>query len=1306
MLGLRILPARLTSLLALVALLALAAAALTPPPTTAQEPDGVPERLTLNLELLNDSDGYVQAGSTIAIRGQVRLQASHPDIQLSAGNLRLTADQAWEQTDRSQLPINDQRLIAAATQTQASGAGTVATSLGNGNQLRVIAYDGKTAVARGRNDTLYVFNAETGTQLTSLRFPPQSGNRCIPRFDSQSTCVSAAGDVDWGWGRQSDDNLGGAIAVWQEDDDTAWLFIGAHRAQQYSDSTNDPYTFNRVGALFIYEVNYQPATPTINLRRRLPNVGRSGAQWQTQGFTVGEMKSKRANGGIGQENMAWYGSAVAVSADGSTLAVGAPFIHDVGAVYVYDRPSGGWGAALGWNDAVRVEPVAIPAWGDAANERPFNPQSTGRTNAAADCDAYCSRVSSYSGDHFTSGSTNPRYQDYNLRARFGSHVALSADGAVLAVSAPHKRFASDTDGGSGVFRNTSRQAHGEVLIFTAPEGGWSAVPNYKTGRSHLAWNASAANFDPSTHYNTGPNQRVVEPTWTFSFDWSNQQNYHLGEKLALSEDGTVLAASDRINDAVNLFQVASPGDWASGPTAPTAQLTGATDGGRLGGIGFSPDGLTFAIGDSEYNNNQGRVLFFQRPAAADNTMRVWEDDWADADEDDAEILLAPTAQRVTNDRFGRSLVWSSGVDPAAPRLGSLALTSSEANNSGGGQVGPGRFWTVSRESPLNCPTNAVTDAEGTTTRTKVCAIDLGDTSIVIPPGTRDGLFTISGAVTLRYGNDADGQPLTVERTAKIELQIGAVQEVASVQLDFATDDRGTPNDVRDDRPYPSALSASGSSTVLRLQILNEHDKASAAGSVASVIVTTTTGALSTDFGGGCGSTVTCSLNAAALSASNADNIPITLTHPGREGTARISALVIATDGMSYESEPQEVVLAGTPRALEIAEPAVALLSIDTPDSGADKDDRDVLTLTVTATDRIGNKVSAADRNYSYRITGPDGKRVASSKIAVQWPLDNGNCAVRPGGAPADFRIAGGNVEERNLPHPVSGGVLTTSTFISAPSPASTVAGGEPICIWQGNRWRAFEPGAGDTDFTVSPGEPFFIVTADEQVRDPLLVDGQPQVRLNVNAAATAALASGEYTLEVRQAGLPWVSQTIRLAGVPAEISFAPLDAPMPNQRFTVTAAVNDADGNPVPNGTPIEWSAVQPTGGATLVRLGADLTTTDGAASSTWLAATPGSAWVRAESGAQQQLLPVVTAVRQVAPLDLLSRGATPGFGVWLGTEPILASELVTGVEGVNGVSVLRTQPTRWLTYAVDNGQLRQGSLDYPINPGAVYWLE
>ncbi len=1273
--------ARLGSLLALGALIALAAGILTPPPPTNAQQPGVPAGLELTLSLVDDSDNVVQAGSTITVRGQVRLEAGPEELSISAGALRLSADQSWETNDRARLGLSDQLLLASLEQGDEITANIVhpaaqaGNPLGNNEMLRVLAWDGDTIVGRagpgnpggGDDNTIYVFRASTGAQVGGLYANvagPRSGsNLCAWPFPSGS--CSTEGNRVWGWGRANDDNTGSAVAVWQEDADTAWLFVGSTYIGWYDGN----YHYQKIGAVYIYEIDYSADPVAITQRRevRMPYVA--------------EALSRGTWNGQGDDEMARYGASVAISADGGTLAVGAPYMHDVGAVYVYTRPAGGWGA-LNWGDAVRVSPVVIPPWGDAANERPFEPQSSTDGPGGSECDAYCRSVSSYVGDVDDRGTAG--------RAMFGAYVALSADGSVLAVSAPRKRFASDRTAGSGRFRGgNSLPSHGELLVFLEPAGGWSSVPNYKTGRTEIRQPDSAANFDETMHYQPGPNKRVNAPDWKFSFDWTDAQNHWLGERLALSPDGTTLAASDRHNDAVQIFQVSSPERWASGPTAPSAQITGIEDGGRWGGFDFNVDGARFALGDPTYSSadvsNQGRVLLFDRPG--DGT-------WERATAAEAEALLPPTEpndRRVNNERYGRSLAWQLNTGPRA-----LAVGAGEVTNvvGGGANVGPGRLWTLA--TTLECPISERTDADGTT-RTSVCTVDLGDTTVVIPKGTPEGPFTISGSVTLVYGTDADGQPLSVQRTADLELRIGTVQEVAHVRLDFANDDRGTPNDVTDDRPQPSALSLRGSSTVLRLQILNELEKASAAGSVASVIVTATAGTLSTEFGSGCatgGGAATCRLDASAVSASNADNIPITLTHPGREGTARISVLVIATDGSSHESEQREVVLAGAPRALGVSEPSVALLNIDTPDSGADKDDRDVVTLTVTATDRLGSPVRAADRSYSYRITGPDDKRVAASKIAVQWPIRGGDSCASTGATGAD------------RPNVVSAGTLLQSSFSGTRLASSFASGITAICVWDGTRWRAYEPEASDEDFTVTTGDAIWLLTADELIRAPVTANGQPQIRLDVNAAASAPLASGEYTLEVRQAALPWASTTFRLAGAPAAITVdGPDSTPALNERFTLTASIVDADGGAVPNGTPVEWSAVAG-GSATLVRVGADLVTTGGEASSTWLAASPGGAFVSVKAGTRQQLHPLTFAAPQVSLVESMSNGAGPGFGIWLGRASVRAADLVAGVEGVDAIHTLRSLPSRWVTYAVDDGVLRYGSVNHEIQPGDIYWVE
>ena len=1215
----------------------------------------------------------MQAGSTITVRGQVRLEAGPEDLSISAGALRLSADQSWETNDRARLGLADQPLLQTVKQSDEITAYTdsgLTTPLGNGQLLRVLAWDGDTIIGRSGSGTghsasnIYVFRASTGAQVGRVEHTGPLTSSNIPcAFPYPPGTCSRDDDRHWGWGRANNDNTGSAVAVWQEDADTAWLFVGASNHRWYDGN----YVYTHTGALYIYEIDYSGASVAITRRReiRVPSGG--------------ELLSKGVVFDRSQDDIARYGAAVAISADGSTLAVGARRMHDVGAVYVYTRPTGGWGAALGWNDAVRVSPVVIPPWGShrTANQRPFEPQSSTDGDAATECDAYCRSVSSYVGDVDDMGTAG--------HADFGAYVALSADGSVLAVSAPSKRFASDRTSGSGRFRGgNSLPRHGELLVFLEPAGGWSAVPNYKTGRTEIAWNASAANFDETMHYGTGPNKRVNAPDWTFSFDWTDAQNHWLGERLALSPDGTTLAASDRHNNMVQMFQVSSPSGWAAGPTAPSATLTGAADGGRWGGFGFNVDGDRLALGDPSYSpagvSNQGRVLHFDRPA--DGT-------WDSATADEAEALLAPSPQ--INAYYGRSLVWQLNTGRRALAVGAgeaFSLNSAISNI-----VGPGRLWTLA--TPLKCPINERTNADGTT-RTSVCAVDLGDTTVVIPKGTPEGPFTISGAVTLVYGTDADGQPLSVQRSADLELRIGTVQEVAHVRLDFANDDRGTPNDVTDDRPQPSALSLRGSSTVLRLQILNELEKASAAGSVASVIVTATAGTLSTEFGSGCaagGGGATCRLDASAVGATNADNIPITLTHPGREGTARISVLVIATDGSSHESEQREVVLAGAPRALGVSEPSVALLNVDTPDSGADKDDRDVVTLTVTATDRLGSPVRAADRSYSYRITGPDDKRVAASKIAVQWPIRGNTCMITAGSNP---------------PTPVGDGALSSSytgegTTASAVSGAASNVG---LCIWDeaSSSFRAWE--TGDDDITVTRGTVFWTMTNGLTRAPALTANGQPQIRLDVNAAASAPLASGEYTLEVRQAALPWTSTTFRLAGAPAAITVdGPDSTPALNERFTLTASIVDADGGAVPDGTPVEWSAVAGDS-ATLVRVGADLVTKDGAASSTWLAASSGGAFVSVKAGTQQQLHPLTFAAPQVSLVESMSNGAGPGFGIWLGRASVQAADLVAGVEGVDAIHTLRSLPSRWVTYAVDDGVLRYGSVNHEIQPGDIYWVE
>ena len=1240
----------------------------------AQGPGG-PEGVELRLSLVDDSDGVVRAGSTISVAAELRLEPWEEALTLSSGSVwlygasRAQGAHVWEADGRPRLTLSDQTLLAPPDQSDEITAYTdsgLTTPLGNGQMLRVLAWDGDTIIGRSGSGTghsasnIYVFRASTGAQVGLIEHTGPLTSSNIPcAFPYPPGTCSRDDDRHWGWGRANNDNTGSAVAVWQEDADTAWLFVGASNHRWYDGN----YVYTHTGALYIYEIDYSGASVAITRRReiRVPSGG--------------ELLSKGVVFDRSQDDIARYGAAVAISADGSTLAVGARRMHDVGAVYVYTRPTGGWGAALGWNDAVRVSPVVIPPWGSlrTSNQRPFEPQSSTDGDAATECDAYCRSVSSYVGDIDDMGTAG--------HAEFGAYVALSADGSVLAVSAPRKRFASDRTAGSGRFRGgNSLPSHGEVLVFLEPAGGWSAVPNYKTGRTEIAWNASAANFDETMHYGTGPNKRVNAPDWTFSFDWSDPQNHWLGERLALSPDGTTLAASDRHNNMVQMFQVSSPSGWAAGPTAPSATLTGAADGGRWGGFGFNVDSGRFALGNPTYSSagvsNQGRVLLFDRPG--DGT-------WESATADDAEALLAPSPQ--VNAYYGRSLVWQLNTGRLALAVGAgeaFSLNSAISNI-----VGPGRLWTL--ETRVKCPINERTDEGGETTRTTVCSVALGDTRVVIPRGTPDGTFSIAGTVTLAYG---DGQ--TLERTARLEVEVGTVREVDDVKLDFAVDDRGTPNDLRDDRPHRSTLNARGDSTVLRLQILNEREKASAAGSVASVVATTTAGSLSTTLGGGCrgGGGNACEIDVSALTVSNTANIPLTLTHQGAGGTAQVEVLVVArADGEDYRTEPLAVTLAGAATALSVDAAAGALLNVGTPDLGAAQDDRDVLNLTVTARDALGYVVPVPARGASARITGPDGKSVASDKIAVQWPVGGSVCADPPTATNPGGATSGG----------YSGAAGTTASAVSGAENNVALCIRDDSLPLAANRWLAWE--TGDADIPIATGGSWWYMW-NGLTREPALTsEGRATARLNVDAEASEALAAGEYALELRAGGLT-ATQSFRVSGGAAALALSEPEGRLAlGQRVSVTATVSDSEGNAVSDGTPVVWSATDVGTSTVLVQISADAATRDGSASSVWQVVGAGRSTVRAVAGQAANVRLVDVPAVVVAPpgpeASLSSRA--PGLTAWQGEGRTSARALLAGLEGVSGL--LLWTPGGWLGYALREGAVVPGSFDFEVTAGSVLWL-
>ena len=910
---------RLLALSALVGLLAAAALSLAP---AAADGHDNPE---LVLSIVEDSDNIVAPGGAFSVRAQIRysgsagLKSEWIEV-LDGSNLRLAGALDW-----------DDRSIGAALGIPArfaiGGPRYVLEPTVGGSAHETVAYpvawDGRTLVARAASGA----HAATSTALiifdTSADPPEQAAE------------IAATSGEGLGSSGVSDRPMqANSVAVWQEDDDTAWIFAGA------------PKTGSNQGKLYIYKVSYSAP----------------GAATVVEATSLTPPASEYTNTSTDTTSPARYGGAVAISADGQTLAVGAEGMARIGAVYVYTRPSG---ADQDWSDilypnGVRVSSVPLPAWGNTGNY-PFNPVQTSVGPAYNQCDAYCSRAQA------------------NLHSAFGAFVELSADGSTLLVAAPLKRHADNTPPGQA-FLTPPPQA-GAVWVFSAPEGGWSAAPDATAGKTLIAAQANARAWDVTTHYSPGPDRRVeTADAELLPVAWSVQRaaNDGFGEPAHLSADGGTVAVIRRTGANPSIAYIfEKPADgWASSSTATatiTLGVSGNTAEGRLG-ADLNADGSRLLVMDELLDragegatDNVGGTLVFERSGDS------WSSEGAAGDgvvvrADAARIIYMPNPQ-----------AGAKGGRPVYDNTGEFAAFG-ETDYDNAASVTPRVYASVA-----DTCTERTLDDETTTT----CPLALGDTTITVPIGTPDGPFTISGNVGLVFGDGTEAANVRGE----LEARIGTVDELAKLEFAFATDTLGD-SDSSNDRPYPSVV-APGGSTTLQLKLLNENGKASAKGAAASVLFSTTRGGLSARLASASGEACAASGGqscrianpATALTADNADQIRLTVTHPGvaQAGAARVRAVVVNAAGRTFRTEPITVIFAGPPTTLAIAEPP-ALLGYVPADS---VDQRNIATLVVSATDAAGNKATVPDGRRSWKLTSPDRKAIDRRQIEVTWPLRKG-----------------------------------------------------------------------------------------------------------------------------------------------------------------------------------------------------------------------------------------------------------------------------------------------------------------------------
>ncbi len=1211
-------PLALLAALAAAALLALAPAHAGPPP------EGV--ELVLHVD---DADGVIEPGQTVKVSAAVRFPGQYGGAErMKATDFSLRSNFEWESARAAggRLTFDDPGVIMGLYRLRPKTDDGV--RLLGIRRAALQALDRRTAVSRDDSTArLHIFDVWNKRQVLSI--PPPAG--ATNGFGCGERGISDVADPDRCY-------LARAIAVWHETESLAWLFIGEAKAA-------GPGGEDAVGRLHIYTLDWTTDPPTLTPRGSMqPSLAEAGNHMACIGNPCMLNYSRY---------WASYGGAVSISADGSTLAVGAPRINQIGAVYVYTRPDseGDW-ADIAYEDGVKVTVAPTPHWGisEATSTAPFSGQT---------CDAIC------------------KTQRNNTWNRFAwRHIGLSADGRVMAVGAGGQSYYHDgpnlapypsQSGGTGKW-NT-----GQAYVFVAPDGGWQAAPDLVGDKTILtAKQAAPSYYGRATHTTPGPNRRITEPTVILRHRaWgSAENNWRFGEFITITRDGTTIAAGTQPNPGQNswqgpgrafIFQVDSPDQWeeidqpwVSGTDtvagATSAEIGGASGYGAPGRCGMAFNGagdrLVFGLCGAGYppghplsGRDEGEIRYLHRPA---------DGRWATGAVYNLGAQFYEPGGRHTGNSYGVPLYSLNGERLAVSAWGFKIIHDSccTANSNYPGHTyysdagcrqhrdAEGRTWTT-------CPieTNHNDDPMG-----------LGDAAtIVVPPGQPEGTLTITGQIkvfmflglaggyTGPSGDDTENAK-TLNKT--LTLRIGEVAELADAQLDFAVEQQGV--DGGDDRLFPSSLTA-GERTVLRLQLLNEGGMPAPADAIASIIATTTRGSLSSNIrdddnariSNGClgGGGDACQIEPSLLSLAgeearifsypyntprppgsySADNILLTLAYSGTGGPADVNVRVIAKDGTSLASETVRVNLLGRPAALSIAAPTSGLLNVGTPDAGVDAEHRDRLTLAVTALDEHGAVVPLPGGGISRAwLTDPDGRRVARG-VDIAWPL---------GGAAAPTLDAAGN----------------------------------------------------------------------------------RQVRVDVNRAAAQPLANGEYTLSLRIGELS-AEQTIRVSGGVAAVALSPagVEAALDSD-FTVTATLTDAEGDPVPDGTPVEWGEVSVVGSAGIVQRSAERVTGGGAASATWRAVSPGRVTVTAAAnGLTAVALVTVPAPPQPTAAELLSSGAPNTFAIWNGRSAIRAAALLPELEGVTTLSIWRTG--RWYRYGVDRGQLVEGSQNFQILPGNLLWL-
>ena len=227
---------------------------------------------------------------------------------------------------------------------------------------------------------------------------------------------------------------------------------------------------------------------------------------------------------------------------------------------------------------------------------------------------------------------------------------------------------------------------------------------------------------------------------------------------------------------------------------------------------------------------------------------------------------------------------------------------------------------------------------------------------------------------------------------------------------------------------------------------------------------------------------------------------------------------------------------------------------------------------------------------------------------------------------------------------------------------------------------------------------------------------QASLLLDIDAARGSALAlkPGEYTLTVSAGSLQAERTFIVVGGASSlELALTPAEATVAGEAVQAAAALQDADGNPVADGTSVTFMVSSSGSAAVAVLDVTEAATKGGEASVSLTVVGPGRAVVRAKtaSAAGGSLLKSAVLVSRAgapaaegeAGLDCLSE--LSGFAVWTCAGGSSASALFELLSARGASAVHLWNGSAWVRYSVVDGTMVPGSRDFTIGESDIIYI-